>query len=470
MSVSTILFAWQDYTIFFSMLGGSILIGIYFGCKKKKTNDDYLLGGKSMKVFPVAASLIASNISGIILMAVPADVYQYGASFIWSPISMIITVLGFMYIYMPVLLRMEYNTIFEYLEVRFNRTLRLLASAFFILQILLNNPILIFIPTLAFSQVSGFPIYAITIVVCLVCIFYTSIGGLKAVVWTDTLQSASMYLSVMVIFCLGIYSAGGFGNVWHESVKGQRLDVLKFNIDVADRNNFWAVVTGYSAVSLNNVATHQATIQRLMAVPTYSKAVKVLWVFLFGVIAINTFSTVMGLLVYARYSSCDPVTKHDVERYDQILPYFVLDIARKTTGLSGLFIAGVFSAALSSLSTNLNTLAGVIYSDFLSPHITETAKNAHQNTILKSTVIITGVLCIGSVFVVEKLGGIIPLASRFFAVTGGPLLGLFTLGVTTPKAHSKVSVIVKESLILQFSGSCGRWDCRCCCRLVDRHR
>ncbi|KAK4876908.1 hypothetical protein RN001_009414 [Aquatica leii] len=436
-----ILFTWMDHTLFFFMLSCSTLIGIYFACKKNKTKDEYLFGGKTMSIFPVATSLVASNISGIILMAVPADVYQYGASFIWSPIAITITVVSFLYIYMPVLLKFEYNTIFEYLEVRFNRRLRLLASAFFILQMLLNNPILIFIPTLAFAQVSGFPIHAISIIVCTVCIFYTTIGGLKAVVWTDTLQTVSMYLSLITVFGMGVFAVGGFTNLWNTALQGERLDVLRFNIDMTDRNSFWSMVIGFTVVCINNIATHQATIQRLIAVPTYSDATKVLWLFLIGIIVANTFATLTGILVYARYAGCDPVTTKEVLRYDQILPYFVLDVAGKIIGLPGLFIAGVFSAALSSLSTNLNTLAGVIYSDFLLLHLSKEFKEKHKNVILKVIVVVTGTICIGSVFVVEQLGGIIPLATCFLAITGGPLLGLFTLGITVPKAHSKGALI-----------------------------
>ncbi|KAK4876942.1 hypothetical protein RN001_009448 [Aquatica leii] len=433
-------FSWIDYIIFSSMLCASALIGVYFACKRNKVKieDDYLLGGKTMKVVPVAASLIASNVSGILIMAVPADVYQFGASFFWCTISTILSGVIFLLFYMPVLLEPKYNTIFEYLEFRFNRNIRILSSIFCVFQILAINPIYVFIPTLAFGQVSGFSLQAISIIVCTVCIFYTTIGGLKAVVWTDTLQTFAMYLSFSIIFLKGISMGGGLTNIWNTSIKGDRLDVLRFSLDISDRENFWSVLIGYMAIFLNNIATTQATIQRLMAVPTYNQAKRVMWIFLVGMVVSLTIAIIMGLLIYTRYSECDPVTTQQIMRYDQIVPFYVLDIAKSLTGLPGLFIAGVFSASLSSVSTNLNSLSGIVYADFLSPYAC--IRNKNKDTVLKSIVIISGLLCIVSVFLVEQLGGIIPILSSLTSITGGPLLGLFTLGIAVPRANAKSSL------------------------------
>ncbi|KAK4876941.1 hypothetical protein RN001_009447 [Aquatica leii] len=435
------LFSWIDYLLFSSILCSSALIGIYFACKKNKVEieDEYLLGGKTMKVFPVAASLIASNVSAILIMAVPADVYQFGTSFVWSTISSIITVTLFVLFYMPVLLEPKYNTIFEYLEIRFNRKIRILSSIFCVFQILAVNPIYMFIPTLAFAQVSGLSLHVISVSVCTVCIFYTTIGGLKAVVWTDTLQTFAMYISFLIIFFKGLSISGGVVHIWNTSLKGGRLDVLRFSLDISDRESFWSLIIGHMTMFLSSIAASQATIQRLMAVPTYSQAKRIMWIFLVGTVVSLLIAIMMGLLIYTRYSECDPVTTQQISRYDQIVPFYVLDIAKSLTGLPGIFIAGVFSASLSSLSTNLNTLSGIIYADFLTPYAW--IRNKNKNTVLKSIVIISGVFCIVSVFIIEQLGGIMPIIGSLTAITGGPLLGLFTLGIAVPRANSKSSFI-----------------------------
>ncbi|KAF5298648.1 hypothetical protein FQR65_LT19598 [Abscondita terminalis] len=412
MTSETVLFSPLDYVLFALLLFSSALVGIYFGCKKKhvKVNNDYLLGGRSLSVFPVSASLIASNVSGILLMALPADVYQFGASPLWCGVSIIVGVPLFIYIYMPVFLNSEYNTIFEYLEIRFDRKVRILSSIFFVSKVLLFNPILVFVPCLAFAQVTNFSLHAIIIIVCTVCIFYTTIGGLRAVVWADTLQTFTMYISFFVVFGKGLIMDGGFTNMWDTSFKGDRVDIFNFNPDVTDRESFWTIVIGYIGLFLVTFAANQATTQRLMSVPTYAQAKKM-----------------------------RSVTTQRILRYDQILPYFVLDIAKTLPGLPGLFIAGIFSGALSSLSTFLNSLSGVIYADFLLPFAC--IKNKNKDTVLKAIIVVTGLFCIVSVFIVEQLGGIVPLSACFVSITGGPLLGLFTLGMTTPRANSKSSLI-----------------------------
>ncbi|KAF5294916.1 hypothetical protein FQR65_LT10628 [Abscondita terminalis] len=441
MTSETVLFSPLDYVLFALLLFSSALVGIYFGCKKKhvKVDNDYLLGGRSLSVFPVSASLIASNVSGILLMALPADVYQFGASPLWCGVSIIVGVPLFIYIYMPVFLNSEYNTIFEYLEIRFDRKVRILSSIFFVSKVLLFNPILVFVPCLAFAQVTNFSLHAIIIIVCTVCIFYTTIGGLRAVVWVDTLQTFTMYISFFVVFGKGLIMNGGFTNMWVTSFKGDRVDIFNFNPDVTDRESFWTIVIGYIGLFLVTFAANQATTQRLMSVPTYAQAKKVVWIFFLGILITNTVTVLMGLLVYTHYSGCDPVTTQRILRYDQILPYFVLDIAKTLPGLPGLFIAGIFSGALSSLSTFLNSLSGVIYADFLLPFAC--IKNKNKDTVLKAIIVVTGLFCIVSVFIVEQLGGIVPLSACFVSITGGPLLGLFTLGMTTPRANSKSSLI-----------------------------
>ncbi|KAK4876940.1 hypothetical protein RN001_009446 [Aquatica leii] len=412
------------------MLGFSALIGIYFGCFGSKQNSarEYLLAGQTMKVFPVAMSLISSNISGVTIMAAPADIYKYGANYIWSLISILLTSLACVYIYMPVFLKLQLVSTYEYLEMRFDKKIRTLASTLFTLQVLLFNPIIIYLPALAFSHVTGLSVHIIAPTVCLICIFYTTIGGLKAVVWTDTLQTSSIFICLLVVFGLGISMAGGFLNIIKESYDGHRLDVLDFDLDPTRRDGFWAFIIGCTVSWIVDISINQSTIQRLMAVPTINDAKKVVFLFCIGTITIKAFTTFAGIMMYAKYSKCDPISSGQVTHSDQILPYFVMEVGGQIPGLPGLFIAGIFSGALSSLSTTLNTLSATFYSDFLSKCMPPTITEKEKSNIFKLIVIVAGILCTTLVFVVEKLGGIFELTVSFSGITAGSLVGLFTLG------------------------------------------
>jgi sodium-coupled monocarboxylate transporter 8/12 len=151
--------------------------------------------------------------------------------------------------------------------------------------------------------------------------------------------------------------------------------------------------------------------------------------------------------MYARYADCDPFTTGAVKKNDQLLPYFIMDVASHIPGLSGLFIAGIFCAALSTLSACLNCVAGTMYEDFVLKVTGPIDDDKRAAYILKLLVVIVGVLCTLLVFVVERLGGILPLVVSLGGLTSGPLLGMFTLGILFPKATSKVShqVLIKST-------------------------
>lgn len=134
-------------------------------------------------------------------------------------------------------------------------------------------------------------------------------------------------------------------------------------------------------------------VQRFVAIPKLSDAIKTCWIFGIGHIFIKLFAVYNGLLIFAKYSlaKCDPVYNGDVEKYDQIFPYYVMDVARNIPGLPGLFIVGALSAALSSMSSCLNSLSGTVYEDFMRPYMPN-ASEKKASTIMKVLTFVIGKL------------------------------------------------------------------------------
>ncbi|KAJ4433289.1 hypothetical protein ANN_15548 [Periplaneta americana] len=168
-------FSWLDFTLFILMLVVSTLIGIYFGFwgKKEDTPKEYLHGGKTMNTMPVAVSLVSSIISGITVMGAPSEIYMYGTLYWLVCVSAVL--IGFInnYIYLPVFYELQLTSTYEYLQLRFNKQVRVMASVLYTIGLLLNIPIVVYVPALAFSQVSGVNIHIITVAVSVLCIFYT---------------------------------------------------------------------------------------------------------------------------------------------------------------------------------------------------------------------------------------------------------------------------------------------------------
>ncbi|XP_050436170.1 sodium-coupled monocarboxylate transporter 1-like isoform X1 [Adelges cooleyi] len=428
-----------EFSAFACMMILSVLIGLYYGFVERKQNtvNDYLLGGKHMSVFPITMSLIASHISGITLLGVPSEVYVYGTQYLVIGFINVFIIIIVIYIYLPVFYDLQLTSVYEYLELRFNSTIRGICSLIYAISLILYIPVVIYIPALAFNQVSGLNVHAITPIICVVCIFYTTVGGLKAVVWTDALQSVFTTVSVIAVIVLGFINIGGFGNMIKANADGDRLELFKMDVDPFLRNTFWTVSVGTTFSWITGLGIHPGAVQRFVALPSYNKARKSLIYFIFGMGVVKIFTGLIGMQIYAKYKDCDPVRAKFIQNDRNLLPYFVMDVASKIPGLTGLFISGIVSAALSTMSAQLNTVSGTIYEDFVVKMLGFKVTQLTASVIMKSTVVIVGVVCVALVIVVEKLSGILQMAISLSGVTNGPLLSVFTLGLCFPWANSR---------------------------------
>uniref|UniRef100_A0A1B0DBD6 Sodium/solute symporter n=1 Tax=Phlebotomus papatasi TaxID=29031 RepID=A0A1B0DBD6_PHLPP len=201
------------------------------------------------------------------------------------------------------------------------------------------------------------------------------------------------------------------------------------------RSSFLMVSIGLTTMWIAHIGVSPECVQRFLAIPTLSDSRKVVWIFGIGHIIIKLCSVYNGLIVYGKYEDCDPVSDGRVKKADQVFAYYVLDVASSIPGLSGLFVAGIFSAALSSMSSCMNTLAGTFYMDFVK-HRYPSLSDETGSRIMKMLVIFIGTTCLGLVFVVEKLGNIFSLGISIGGVTAGTLLGIFTLGMVCPRANT----------------------------------
>uniref|UniRef100_A0A182JH69 Sodium/solute symporter n=1 Tax=Anopheles atroparvus TaxID=41427 RepID=A0A182JH69_ANOAO len=433
-----LLFSVVDYVIFCSMLGLSALIGVYYGffAKQKQNNTaEYLLGSKQMKVFPVAMSMTATHISAVTMLGVPAEMYKYGTQYWACSISGLIVTIFMVYVFLPVFHELQTLSCYGYIEQRFDKRTRGLASGLFLFYCLLNTPVIIYAPAIAFSQVTGINVHIITPIICSICIFYTTFGGIRAVIWTDTLQFGAMLCALFVVMTLGTLQLGGIINVFELADAGGRLIWFNMDPDPYLRSSFWLVSVGLTSMWISNIGVTPECVQRFLTIPDISSAKKAVWIFGIGHILVKLFSVYNGLLIFGKYHDCDPIKNGAVEKYDQIFAFYVLDVARRIPGLPGLFVVGIFSAALSSLSTSMNTLSGTLFEDFVQPRFS--FKDETASTIVKCMVVTIGVICLLLVFVVEQLGSIFSLAISVSGVTSGTMLGIFFLGMFSPHVNGR---------------------------------
>ncbi|XP_030369484.1 sodium-coupled monocarboxylate transporter 2-like [Scaptodrosophila lebanonensis] len=428
-----------DYIVFTLLLLCSAGIGVYFGffSKAKNTTEEYLRGGKKMKTLPIAISLVASQLSGIAIMSIPAESYAYGFNIIFMVLAMIPTVPILIYVIVPVFYENKVSNCYEYLELRFNKRTRQLVTATFVGSTFLMLPVYMFVPALAFSQVTGINIHLINTMVSSICVFYTMLGGIKAVVWTDVVQGGIMLLSVVLVGVLGTIRTGGLGTVIDYASEGGRLN-FDFRLDPRIRMSFWGAFSGGLFMWMGKVGMDQSCVQRIVSLPTYFHAKKSLIIAGIGFVTIMSFNCFAGIIMFARYHGCDPMLAGLVSKPDKMMPFFVQDIVGHISGMPGVFISCVFSAALSTLSAHLNSFAGVVYFDYIKPNIRHT--EARANATMKLVVIGMGIYCIVGGYIVQQFNSILQTMVTITGITTGSVVGVFLLGMCVPRVNSKTAI------------------------------
>ncbi|XP_022237186.1 putative sodium-dependent multivitamin transporter isoform X2 [Limulus polyphemus] len=348
---------------------------------------------------------------------------------------------------------MQATSAYEYLERRFGKITRKVASLTFIAQMIMYMSIVLYAPALTLSAVTGLSKWASIISVGLVCTFYCTVGGIKAVLWTDLYQSLLMFLSMFVVLIKGTYDAGGLQNVWHIAKTGGRIQFFNFDPDPTVRHTVWTLAIGGIFTYTSIYGVNQAQVQRLLTVKTLKKAQLALFLNWPITTLLSITTSLTGLVIYANFHLCDPILRQEetnVKSPDQLLPYFVMLSLGHIPGLPGFFVSGIFSGALSTVSSALNSLAAVTLEDFLKPLWPRNELSDTKAALVSKFLALGyGILCIILTYVAEQLGGVLQASLTIFGVVGGPLLGLFTLGMLFRKPN-QIGALVGLSVGLAF--------------------
>ncbi|XP_074554906.1 sodium-coupled monocarboxylate transporter 1 [Halichoeres trimaculatus] len=435
--VGLALFSVLNYVVFAFMLVVSAAVGVYYAWagRGQRSSGDFLTGGRSLTGLPVSLSLTASFMSAITVLSNPAEVYRYGANIGYFALSYVMMVLATSEVFLPVFYRLAITSTYEYLELRFNKATRLLGTVLFIVQTILYTGIVIYAPALALNQVTGVDLWGAVISTGVVCTFYCTVGGLKAVVWTDVIQIGVMLAGFLSVIIKSVILQGGLLVIISDSQQGGRLNFWDFDPNPLRRHTFWTITIGGTFVWVSIYGINQAQVQRYISCKSLTHARLALYINLLGLLSILLCSVSAGMCLFSVYKSCDPWTAGLISAPDQLMPYLVMDTFRDNPGLPGLFVAAVYSGSLSTVSSSINALAAVTVEDLIKPYSNMSEK--HRFWTSKGLSLLYGVICIGMAGLASLMGGILQAAVSILGVIGGPLLGLFTIGILCPFANSR---------------------------------
>nr|XP_033182758.1 putative sodium-dependent multivitamin transporter [Bombus vancouverensis nearcticus]XP_033182759.1 putative sodium-dependent multivitamin transporter [Bombus vancouverensis nearcticus] len=435
-----------DYAVIAITMLISSGIGVYYWLTggKQKSTEEYFMADRSMGVAPVAIGLMVSYLSAVSLLGVSSENYVYGTQYAVINISYGLATPFVAYLYMPVFFKLGNASAFEYLYKRFGKAARLAGSFAFILQLLLYSGVVLYAPALALEATTGISTTASVIGMGLVCTFYSTIGGIKAVLVTDIFQSLLMLIAVILVIVTAAVNVGGLDQIWEIARQGSRIEFDSISMDPTVRHTWWSLTFGGFFTYLSLYGTNQVQVQRMLTIKNVKDAQTAIW-WSWPLSSLMSLGLCFaGLAIYTKYRDCDPLQAGRINSYDQLMPLYVMDMLSEYPGVPGLFIAGIFSAGLSTISATVNSLAAVMLEDFIKPVYRFRGKEiTATGSIIVSKILafIVGIACIGLAFMGRFLGGLLQAALTIFGVVGGPVFGMFTLGMFTRLGNQKGAII-----------------------------
>ncbi|XP_046352866.2 sodium-coupled monocarboxylate transporter 1-like [Haliotis rufescens] len=431
-------FTIPDYVLFSLTLAISAGIGLFYAIKdrNKINSKEYLLGGKDMYVLPVAMSLLVTFLSALTLLGTPAEMYNYTTMFWWLCLAFVFAMVIASVVFIPFFYNLNVTSVFQYLELRFSMPVRVLASLLYILQTSAYMSFVLYAPSLALNAVTGLDLWGSLVAVGIIVTLYTALGGMKAVLWTDTFQAFVILAGLLAVLIQGSIVMGGFQNAWDIAGNRSRINFHDFSFDPTTRHSFWSVVVGGSFFWMSLYGVNQAQVQRALSCPSMFKARLTLLVNLPGLIFIVSLCCMIGIVMYAFYADCHPIKFNNlISRTDQLLPLYVMDILGHIPGIPGVFVSCIFSGSLSTISSSLNALGAIIPCDFIKPCFPNLSDRT-MTILSKVTVVVFGGVAIGLAALVSQLGSVLQASYTVYSIINGPLFGLFILGMFFPWANA----------------------------------
>ena len=435
-SLSTI-----DWTICFSYLAVVFGLGLWF-IRKQETNDDFFVGGRRMHWLPVGLSLFATQFSSNSFVGLPAEAaYQdyHLLLAIWF-IPLVVAPLTCIY-FVPFYRRLQLTSVHEYLEMRFSRGVRLTASIAFMtysagwMGSMLVAAGKILQPVVGADERQ---VFLILIGLGVIATLYTALGGVKAVIWTDSLQAFALGGGMIFLLAIIINSIdGGWTSMVERASQQHKFDMFRIDGGFTSPNLFSACAFGFFVYLAGDIANFTA-IQRFASVPTVRDAQRAVIVKGFFIAFACTLFFVVGTSLFVFYSESAPdvfAECADGKKKDQLLPHFVLHYAGGF-GMTGLLLAGLFAAAMSSLDSSINSMTASLVTDWLRGR--EVGPTVNR--------LLTGVFGASAITIACLLQTIdIPIFSILMSISGaslGVLLAVLILGMTVERANTIGAYVV----------------------------
>lgn len=446
---------WLDIVVIGLYFLSLAWIGWFFSRNQKSTGD-YFKGGGRIPWFVAGLSIFGTSLSAITFMAIPAKAFATDWSYLLFNAGIILVVPLITLVFIPFFRRLNVTTAYEYLELRFNPLIRIICSVAFIVFQIGRMAVVLLLPSIALNIVTGFDIYLCIWLMGLLSLLYTLMGGIEAVVWTEALQ---------VVVLLGAALAMAFAVAWElpggmDTIFAVAGDAGKFSLGETffdlRQPTIWTVLIATVFTNITTYGTDQTIVQRYLTTDSVKAARKGVYVNAALTVPASLLFFFLGTALWAFYKFHPQEMSMSITDSDAILPWYMSTMLPR--GVLGLVIAGLFAAAMSTLSSSMNSAATAFVTDIYRK-VRPAGNEKHMLSIARWATFILGM--VGILFAVVMASWDIKSLwdefSKFLGILLGGLGGLFLLGLVTRRANAigalcgLVGSIVVQTLVTQHA-------------------
>ncbi|MFK7819226.1 MAG: sodium:solute symporter, partial [Planctomycetaceae bacterium] len=428
-----------------------VFLGVRLG-RGQQDAKSYLLGGKDLPWWAILGSIVATETSTATFLSVPGLAFKDGGDFRFLQLAIGYIVGRSLIVFwlLPLYFRGELFTAYELLNQRFGRATQLIASAIFIVTRNLGDGLRLFLTALVLQVTLGWSLPACVVVIGVATILFTFVGGMKSVVWNDCIQLVVYMAGGLIAIALIVNRLpGGFAGMLEFGEQTERLRMFDFSLRLDDVNTFWAGLIGGAFLTLGTHGTDQMLVQRALAARSQSDAGKAM--ILSGVVVFLQFALflLIGLALSHFYTANPPATPF--EKTDKVFAYYIVNDLPAGIGLIGILLAAIFSAAMSTLSSSLNSSATAVVRDWCKP-FRPGFTDKQTVSWSKAFTVVFGVIQMGIAILAAGFDEtVVTNALTIAGFSAGLLLGLFGVGSLLPRVSQRAAMVGLVAGVLLLS-------------------
>jgi solute:Na+ symporter, SSS family len=443
-----------DIAVLVVYMSGIGAMGLYFA-RRNVSTEDYFVGGRSYRGWVIGLSLVGTSISSISFLALPGDAYKTAYLRVLPNFMLPIALVVAAYVFLPFFRKNRISSAYEYLELRFGPGIRVYGAVAFIVGQLMRISGILYLVSILIQTITGLdPVTCILVSGAFVA-FYTIVGGIHAVIWTDVIQTIVLALGGLVCLILVVNRLpGGLGQVFEVAGAAGKfsfaewsdgaLQPVRWDLTLQSKTATMMLLIGLT-IWLREYSCMQATIQRYAASRTSKDARQAMWVCGVCSIPIWLFFMFLGTSLYVFYqqfptqATTDMLTGAGGAEAEDIMPYFILNELPR--GVCGVVIAAALAAAMSSIDSSINAISAVSVIDIYRRHLVKDRDDRHYLVIARWIAGITGlVMMAGAIwFSRAESKTLQDTLTMLTAVLGGGLFGLYMIGMLTTKGNGRAA-------------------------------